>query len=179
MKLLITGVPGIGKTTLALKLYDILTKEFNLKVDGFITEEIRERGIRKGFVIKSLDGKVEAILAHVNIKSPYRVSKYGVNVDAIDEVCVPILEQAMLNADVVIIDEIGKMELLSKKFQNAVKKVFDSDKVVIATIGKFRHPFRDSIVRRKDVMIIELTYNNRNYIVNSILESIRKWLLKK
>jgi len=74
--ILITGLPGTGKTTLLRKIAEEL-KPFHPV--GFFTSEIREANTRKGFELRSLNGK-KGLLAHVDITSPYRVGKYKVDV---------------------------------------------------------------------------------------------------
>jgi nucleoside-triphosphatase len=95
---LLTGRPGTGKTSLIKQV----ASHMNGQAGGFYTEEIRSRGVREGFKLITLDGE-EAILAHVDIRSPYRVSKYGVDVDVLDRVGVPALRKAVLQSNLVII----------------------------------------------------------------------------
>jgi nucleoside-triphosphatase len=88
--ILITGKPGCGKTSLIIEII----KELNLPAGGFYTQEIREKGVRKGFKIISLDGR-EGILARVNFKSPYKVSKYGVNIKDLEEIGIKSILEAL------------------------------------------------------------------------------------
>ncbi len=117
---LLTGRPGTGKTSLIKQV----VAQMKGKAGGFYTEEIRSQGVREGFRLVTLDGE-QAILAHVNIHSPYRVSKYGVDVEALERVGVPALQRAAQQCDLVVIDEIGKMELFSPRFREAVSQVID------------------------------------------------------
>lgn len=128
--ILITGHPGVGKTTLIRKIADEL-KDFCPV--GFYTSEIREGGNRKGFELVSLDGK-RGILSHINIKSPYRVSKYRVDIKGFEDFLdtIPFLD---LKTVLIIIDEIGKMECMSDKFKKLLKEILNSQKPVIATIA--------------------------------------------
>ena len=112
---LLTGRPGTGKTSL-IKQVVAKTKG---NAGGFYTEEVRSQGVRQGFRLVTLDGQ-HTILAHVNIHSPCRVSKYGVDIDSLNRVGVSSLRQAAKECDLVIIDEIGKMELYSASFREAV-----------------------------------------------------------
>jgi len=102
----ISGKGGVGKTTVVKKVANQLLD----RAGGFYTEEIREKGIRKGFLMRTLWGE-SSILAHVNIKGPFRVGRYGVNVDAFERIVVSCLETALKGDKIIIIDEIGKMEL--------------------------------------------------------------------
>ncbi len=105
--IVLTGDPGCGKTTLIRR---VLT-DISVPVGGFYTQEVREGGTRKGFEIITLDGR-RAILAHVNTRSPKRVGKYGVNLAALDTLAIPSVQQAVNLRQIVIIDELGPMELL-------------------------------------------------------------------
>jgi nucleoside-triphosphatase len=140
--LLLTGQPGTGKTAL---IKEALTRT-EIKAGGFYTEEIRAGGIRQGFRIITLDGQ-EAILAHINISSPYRVSKYRVDTDALERVAVPALRRAVKESGLIVIDEIGKMELLSPQFRDAVMQAVNSGKKVLGTVMFNPHPFTDDIKR--------------------------------
>ncbi|MBW2153008.1 MAG: AAA family ATPase [Deltaproteobacteria bacterium] len=126
----VTGMPGVGKTTLMKKLLQHLS---GLQPIGFYTEEIREKGTRKGFKLLSPDG-TERILAHVHIKSSVRVGKYGVDIAGF-EAFLDAIRLDKKDASLVIIDEIGKMECHSKKFRDMVIKLLRSDKTIIATIA--------------------------------------------
>ncbi|GAG23971.1 unnamed protein product, partial [marine sediment metagenome] len=100
------------------------------KVAGFYTQEIRRNNIRKGFSWACLDGTT-GILAHTDIKGPWRVGKYGVDVAGFEKSVVPILDAEHADAELFVIDEIGKMECLSDKFVAAVRRLFSSERSVL------------------------------------------------
>ena len=141
------------------------------KAGGFYTEEIRSRGTREGFRLVTLDGK-SAILSHVNIHSPYRVSKYGVDIVALEQVGVPALNEAAQKCDLVVIDEIGKMELFSANFRETVSRIIDSGKRVLGTIMLNPNPQADAIKRHPRVTLITVTQDN----YQQVLSGLRHWL---
>jgi len=151
----ITGKPGCGKTTL---IKEIL-KKLKSKISGFYTEEIREKGERIGFKIKTLDKK-EGILAHINLKSRYQLGKYKVNLKDLEEIGVLAIKRAIKEKKIVLIDEIGKMELFSEKFKSAVLKALNSENKVLAAIMLKKNPFCDKIKKRKDTKTFYLKREN-------------------
>jgi len=163
---LLTGKPGCGKTTV---IKEILKKLKGVKVAGFTTSEIRKSGERKGFKITSLDGE-EAIMADINIKSSNRVGKYKVDVDAVENIGANALIKGKGNADLIVIDEIGKMELFSELFKLSVLDALDSPKKVLGTITKAENKFVEDIKDRDDVLIIEVTRENRNILPDEIVK---------
>ncbi len=165
---LLSGGPGVGKTTIIKQA----TTTVEGKAGGFFTEEIRSGGVRQGFRIVTLEGQ-SAILAHIDIKSPHRVSKYGVDVEGLDRVGVSALRQATRECDLVVIDEIGKMELFSPAFKEAVLEAINSGKRVLGTIMLSSHPWADQIKRHPDVALIPLTRMNRSQVLEQVLEWVK------
>jgi nucleoside-triphosphatase len=165
---LLTGLPGTGKTRLIKEAVSGLGDS----AGGFYTEEIRSsEGNRLGFRLVTLDGqRIE--LAHIKFKSQQRVGKYGVSVQAMDSVGVPALEEALRDCDVVVVDEIGKMELFSKNFKDAVIKLLDSKKKVLGTIMFTTNPWTDAIKKRADVELLPVTGTN----YNGVLGELKEWL---
>jgi len=163
------GKPGCGKTTLIIEII----KELNLNAGGFYTSEIREKGIRKGFRITTLDGK-EGILAHLNVKSPYRLGKYKVNIKDLEEIGVASILEAMKENKVIITNEIGKMEMMSEKFKKAVLAALDSKNKVSGTIMLKPNPFCDKIKKRENTKIFYLTNENREKIKKEIMDLLQK-----
>ena len=141
------------------------------KAGGFYTEEIRNQRVRQGFKLVTLDGQ-NAILAHVDIQSPYRVGKYGVDIDALDRVGVPALKQAAQQCELVVVDEIGKMELFSTSFRETVAKVIDSGQRLLGTIMLSPNPWADVIKRRPQVELVTVTGSN----YHQVLAGLRQWL---
>ncbi|MEW6359455.1 MAG: NTPase [Planctomycetota bacterium] len=155
-----TGRPGVGKTTLVRKVV-----ESGLPIaGGFYTEEIREAGRRMGFMIRTLDGK-EDVLAHVESRSRFRVGRYGVNVEAFERIGVASIEGALMKDGLIIMDEIGRMELFSERFQNMVIRALDSPRRVFGVIQMRRNNFLDRIRRRPDTQIITITEGNRDALL--------------
>jgi nucleoside-triphosphatase len=170
-KILITGLPGSGKTTLVEKVI----KEFNgkLPVAGFITKEIRENGQRCGFELLSLDGR-RALLSHVSIKSPYRVGKYGVDLEGFESFLekIPFFDTKIKLA---VVDEIGKMECLSEKFRKLISELINRKTFFLATIGLHQTPFMEKIKARQDGELITITPGNRNMAAERIILTIQKY----
>jgi len=164
---LLTGKPGTGKTSLIKQAVSGMKGE----PGGFYTEEIRSQGVRQGFRLVTLDGR-EAVLAHINIRSPYRVSKYGVDINSLYRVGVSALRQAARQSDLVIIDEIGKMELFSDDFRGAVSQIINSGKRILGTIMLSPEPWADAIKRLPQVNLVTVT--RANY--QDVLEGLRHWL---
>jgi len=164
---LLTGKPGTGKTSLIKQAIAGLRG----KAGGFYTEEIRRGGEREGFRLVTLDGQ-ETILAHINIHSPHRVGKYGVDIDSLDRVGVSALNQAAEECNLVVVDEIGKMELFSADFREAIWQIINSGKKVLGTIMFKANPWADRIKRQPQVNLVEVTRANRH----RVLEELLVWL---
>jgi len=135
MRFLISGPPASGKSTLVSKLVDFLRKN-DIKVGGIVTPEIRENGVRVGFKVVDLMTLKENIFASISYKTNYKVGKYFVDVDLFENIAIPALEKAEGGSDVIVIDEIGKMELFSKKFEETVKRILNGPKPVLAAIHR-------------------------------------------
>jgi nucleoside-triphosphatase len=164
---LITGLPGIGKTMLVMKLAELLG---DVRPAGFYTREIREEGIRKGFEIVGLSGG-RSILAHADVKSPFMAGKYGVDVETLEG----FLHTADLLSEksgIVIIDEIGRMECYSKLFQELVVKLLDSDRIFVATIALRGDEFISRIKARKDTEIFVVLRENRDALAQTLASRI-------
>jgi len=164
---LLTGEPGSGKTTI---IKEVVSRSPG-RAGGFYTEEIRREGVRLGFKIVTLDGR-EAVMAHTGFRGTYRVSKYGVDVESIDKVAAAAVREATRSHDIVVIDEIGKMELFSALFRDAVSEALESGKKVLGTIMLAAHPWADVIRQRADVEVVLVTRANRAAVVERVL----RWL---
>jgi nucleoside-triphosphatase len=165
---LLTGSPGTGKTTVIQQAM----AGSEIKAGGFYTEEIRSGGTRQGFRIVTLNGQ-DAILAHVDNQSRCRVSKYGVDIANLDNIGVAAVERAIEESDLIVIDEIGKMELFSPRFKAAVLKAIESGKKILGTIMLQPHPFADEIKHRPNVKVIEITRANHDQVLKEILDWLK------
>ena len=166
--LLVTGLPGVGKTTLIKKLAEALK---SLHPAGFYTEEIREGGERKGFDLVSLEGK-RGLLSHRGIRSPHRVGQYKVDVRGFEDFLDSISFFNPL-ARLIIIDEIGKMECLCDQFIKLLEEILDSEKWVIATIALKGTGLIEKIKKRQDIRLFEITQKNRDALFSEILKEVK------
>jgi nucleoside-triphosphatase len=162
--ILLTGAPGSGKTTAIRRIVEALPR----KSGGFYTREIRKAGARFGFEIVTLDGQ-DGILAHVEIKGQPRVGRYGVDLTALEDIGIERIEAAARRGALVVIDEIGPMEVHSTAFRQAVETIFNSGADVLGTIAARPHPFTDAIKARPDVTLIEITPARREAVLAEVL----------
>jgi len=167
-KILLTGRPGCGKTTLIKRLVNNLPQ----RAGGFYTEEIRGHGSRTGFKIVTLDGD-EAVLADVDLKTSEHLGKYGLNLSALEAVGVKAVREAVQARRLVVIDEIGPMEIRSAIFRDAINEALDSEVPVLATIFARSLPFTDTIKSRADVTLIEVRQNNRDKLISELANKFR------
>ncbi|WP_354644730.1 NTPase [Kitasatospora camelliae] len=168
-RILIEGRPGTGKTTAARRLAGLLRSR---EVTGFTTAEIRQHGTRVGFALETLAGE-RAVLAHVDLPGPPRVGRYGVDLGVMERLALPALESAGARPSagrraVVLIDELGRMELACSPFREAVRAVFDAEVDVVATVHAHHDPFTDALKRRTDVVLVHLTPVNRDTLAERL-----------
>jgi len=165
----------VGKTTVLLNAVEAL-KRRGFSVGGMVSREAREGGTRVGFRITDLRTGTEGWLAHVKQPTGPRVSKYRVNLSDLDTIGASSILNAVENADIIVIDEVGPMELFSQDFREAVSQALNSRKRVLGTIHyRVRDPLIAEIKSREDATIIEVTQDTRDrlpkLIVQEILES--------
>lgn len=164
----ITGPPRCGKSTLIEKV----VRRARRPMTGFFTREIRQAGKRVGFSINRLDG-MAGVLAHENIKGRYRVGKYGVNIDDIDKMAVPSMIPSKPD-ELVVIDEVGKMECLSSLFRATLIQTLDSRNPVLASIALKGDNFLRGIKKRDDVLLISISEKNRDQMADHVLSFLAK-----
>ena len=168
--LLLTGRPGVGKTTLLRRAL----ATFAGRAGGFYTREIREGQRRVGFALVTLDGE-EAVLARVAFADRQRVSRYGVDVEALDRVGVAAVRRALRESDLVVVDEVGKMELLSPAFREAVGEAVASGKPLLGTVMLAANPWADRLKRVPRVEVVYLDEHNRGEVETRLREWLAQW----
>ena len=167
--LLLSGRPGIGKTT----LIKAVAAQVGDRAGGFYTEEILGPGGRKGFRLITLDGQ-SAVIAHIDFKSRSQVGRYGVKVDVIDQLGAGAIRAAIDHNPIVIIDEIGKMELFSSQFQSAVLKAVSGSKIVLATTMSNEQPWLSALKSLPQVTLWEVNQTNRTRMVEQVLRWVQQ-----
>jgi len=165
--IVITGNPGIGKTTLIKEC----VFPFNNKVGGFYTEELREGEKRTGFILKTLDGQ-SGILAKKGLESPTKLNKYGVDLSILEKIGLDALQKARKENQIVLIDEIGSMEMLSPRFCEDITRILAGSQKFLATIRLRAEPFTSTLKKMTNTEIWELTKNN--FI--ELKDKIRNWI---
>jgi len=167
-RLLLEGRPGSGKTTAAARVVELVQAE-GVRVTGFLTRELREGDERVGFALETLDGR-RGRLAHVRLRGGPRVGRYGVALDDLERLAIPALR---VDADVVVVDELGKMELVSSAFRDAVMALFERAVAVVATVHTHPDPFTDELKRRPSVAVLRLTRSNRDELPIVVASKLR------
>lgn len=169
IKIGITGLPGSGKTYALLRVIEML-KEEELLIGGMIDEPITDGKRRTGFSVKNILSGETAIFAGPDIESKIMIGKIGVDLSKFEDVAIPAIKCACETCDIIIIDEVGKVEVESRAFVDAVKEALDVDKPMILTLHKkSRNPLLQDIRRRDDVRILEVTPTNRNILPYKII----------
>jgi nucleoside-triphosphatase len=161
----------VGKTT----LIKAITKVLKERTAGFYTEEILGPGGRKGFRLVTLDGQ-ETVMAHKDLRGPGhpRVGRYKVDVKAIERVGVATLRQTMKSDKIIVIDEIGKMELFCGPFKTAVLQAIGGPHVVIATVMAKPNPWVDSLKVMPQVETWQVTAENRDNLVKQAISWLER-----
>jgi nucleoside-triphosphatase len=172
LRLLLEGRPGIGKTTVARRLVALL-RDTGVPLGGFVTDELRRGGQREGFAVHAVNTGHHGVLAHVELPGPPRVGRYGVDLQAFERVALPAIT-APPPGGVVVVDELGKMELASAAFRDAVSALLDRDVAVVATVGVQRHPFTDALKRRPDLRIVRVTEQSRDSLPERLVAELAR-----
>lgn len=176
LKLLITGRPGVGKSTLFSTIVREL-REAGYIVGGFMAPEVRQGGQRLGFKVVDLMTGAEAWLARRDVISPIRVGSYGVLVEEASKLVERALVGALEGANVIGIDEVGPMELKLPVFKPLLLKVLDSRKPMVLVIH-IRMNDDDILLRLNDARRIVLTFENREIyrktIPKQVLDALKR-----
>jgi len=153
--ILLVGPPGVGKTTVVMRLAAHLKDR---AVAGFYTQEIREAGRRRGFQAATFAGET-AVMAHVDFRGTHRVGRYGVDVASFEQLVLPQLARGHA---IMLIDEIGKMESFSSRFVEAVGRLLDGPTLVVATVAIRGGGFIAQVKVRSDTEIWQVTRQDRD-----------------
>jgi len=169
--LLLTGRPGIGKTTVIRRVADALKGK---QLAGFYTEEVRSGGERIGFRIVTFEGS-SRVMASVDIDSPHRVGKYGVDISAVDAIAEATL--APRGAKVFLVDEIGKMECFSIVFVEATRRLLATNRLIVASVAVKGGGLIEEVKRLPGVVLREVTARNRDRLPSEVIQWVNEQLM--
>jgi nucleoside-triphosphatase len=172
----VTGAPGVGKTTLVQRIHDH-HKNKGLRVDGMVTREVREGDERIGFKITDLSSGAEGWLARVGDSVGPRIGKYGVDSEDLEEIGVGALKRAAEgSADLVLVDEIGPMEMTSSAFRGTLARLLSAGRNVIATVKYGSHyPEIERSPGFAEAVNLEISRDNREEMMRRILSIVDAW----
>ena len=162
--LLLTGIPGVGKTTVLVKVVDAIKKS-KFSVGGMVSREVRKDNVRIGFELVDVNSLKRGWLAHINQKSGPKVGKYHVNIEDLNNIGAKAIANATEKCDAIAIDEIGPMELFSQEFKQTVKQALNSEKLALAVVhGKAEDRLIIEAKKREDAEIFTVTMENRDML---------------
>lgn len=173
-RVFLTGRPGIGKTTVVLETIRLL-KGSGIRIGGMVSFEVRESGVRVGFRVRDLSTGLEGWLAHVSLASGPRIGRYRVDIYGFESIGVKAIVDAIDDDSimVVVVDEVGPMELLSRMFRDAIRRLLDSGKSILGTIHyRCEDPLARRIRSMKDVEVIEVTLDNRDRLPSILYDRL-------
>ena len=177
--MILTGIPGVGKTTLLLKIIAFLKLQ-DFRVGGMISREIRENGSRVGFEILNVESGKRSVLAGVKGDSGPKLGRYRVNLANLETVGVEAIKNAIDNSGIIAVDEIGPMELFSDIFKSTVEKALQSQKPLIIIVHwKANDPLISKIKNRKDATLFTVTIQNREQLERDIIEKTLEYIHNK
>ncbi len=169
----ITGLPRVGKTQALIKVIRLLEEE-EISVGGMVTEAIIKNGQRQGFYVMDWETRKKGVMAKKGLVSKVNVGEYGVDLETLEAIGVAAIERGLETKDVVVIDEVGKMEVESKHFVEVVKDAFETTTPMLLTLHKkSRNPLLQDIRRRDDVRILEVTEINKDFLPFKILRLLK------
>ncbi|MHA2006333.1 MAG: nucleoside-triphosphatase [Promethearchaeota archaeon] len=173
VKILITGSPRCGKSTLISKLIEKFSI-IKTPIRGFLSPEVKKGNKRIGFDIEDISTNKRQKLARTgNYNTKYKLGKYSVFIEDFENYVLKLENIEFQEDFLIIIDEIGKMELFSSKFQDFIKDLFSSDLSIIATIGlTVKHPIKNFILKSSNVKLFHLTRQNSQRVYNDIISII-------
>lgn len=172
----LTGPPGCGKTTAALKVVEAL-KSRGVGVDGMYTREMRVGGRRVGFQVTRVATGETGVMAHMDLKDGPKVGRYGVNLNELERIGVKGILEGVASADFVVVDEVGPMELFSQRFVEAVKLLLRSDAHSLITVHfRANHPLVLDVKQAAGKNLIKLSERNRGRIPRRIVEEVAEAL---
>ena len=172
---LLTGSPGVGKTTMVRNIADPLVAS-GLNVAGITTSEVRENGVRTGFRITDLSTGKVGWLARKGLGRGPRIGSYRVVSEDLEGIGVEAL-RGITNekTDFAIVDEIGPMEMTSTSFRSALVNVFHGTQSTLATI-RLGSKYEEVETIREMCLQLELTNENREQIHSTLIEQIYDWV---
>ncbi len=162
--LLLTGPPGVGKTTVLAAVARQLSAR---KLGGFLTEEIRPGRQRLGFDLVPFQGE-RRTMAHCDFSSPHRVGRYGVDVGTIDDIAEAALGPRA-DAELFLVDEIGKMECFSKAFVEAIARLLEDPRPLLVSVARQGPGLITEVKQRTDVELWQVTTKNRQRMPDEVV----------
>ena len=170
---LVTGSPGIGKSTAVSKVV-LRLKSAGIIVGGCTTSERRADGARIGFEIRDLSSGKTGELASATSKVGPRVGKYRVNLTDLGRIGGAALEAASSSSELVVIDEVGPMELVSPEFRKGVRSCINSGKPMLAVVHERLEDDLLSELRDRAEAIVTLTMEDRDQAADELAETLLK-----
>lgn len=168
-KLFLTGPPRSGKSTAIKTIINTLGHE---KFKGFYTEEIRMNDKREGFKIITMDGR-EGILASIHFESDVRLSRYGLDMNVFEELCISSIKNDSEDK-IILIDEVGPMQMYSQKFKTYLETIMKDNSPVLGTIYVDEHPWIDGFKKDHELELIHVNPTNRDDVPKDIISKLGK-----
>ena len=170
MKIAVTGHPGAGKTTLVERVLAAVP----LRAGGMITKEIRKVGRRVGFAVIDVATGEEGVLAHIHREEGPRLGRYRVNLADLEGIGAAAIERAIRECDLVVVDEVGPMELKSPRFISAVTRALEQAKNLLVTVHRASNHHLAYRIRHECDLLIRLTAGNREEKTREVIELLSR-----
>jgi len=170
VRVFLTGVPGVGKSTVVRKVAEMI-QQSGVKVGGMTSGDLRSGAARVGFEIRDLLTGETGVLAHVNQPTGPGIGRYRVRSEDLDRIGAEAILSAIKDADLIVVDEVGPMELISRRFKDAVQAALTSGKPLLGTVHRnAQDPLVRVIKSSPSIEVVEVTLENRDSLANGLVE---------